>query len=158
MSTATSSGRGRRSGSAFARYAATDRLTTDGVQACAAQAVEIARASSTIRREPVRLAPEPPRQAVWSSTCAIDPFQVPLERYVPHVVFERLQADIPKDDLIKVLYWVATHPNGGDDSAVDDLRSAGLKVNGPSDMDQTRERVMLYALKLLGRLVGKIPQ
>jgi len=31
-------------------------------------------------------------------------------------------------------------------------------VNGPSDMDQTRERVMLYALKLLGRLVGKIPQ
>jgi ABC-2 family transporter len=87
-----------------------------------------------------------------------DVFQIPLERYVPHVVFERLQGDIPKDDLIKVLYWVATHPNGGDDSAVDDLRSAGLKVNGPSDMDQTRERVMLYALKLLGRLVGKIPQ
>ena len=87
-----------------------------------------------------------------------DVFQIPLERFVPHVVFERLQADVPKDDLIKVLYWVATHPNGGDDSAVDDLRSAGLKVNGPSDMDQTRERVMLYALKLLGRLVGKIPQ
>lgn len=61
-------------------YAATDRLTSDGVQACAAQAVAIARASSTIRREPVRLAPEPPRQAVWSSTCAVDPFQVPLER------------------------------------------------------------------------------
>jgi ABC-2 type transport system permease protein len=87
-----------------------------------------------------------------------DVFQIPLERYVAHVVFERLQGDIPKEDLIKVLYWVATHPNGGDDSAVDDLRSAGLKVNGPSDMDQTRERVMLYALKLLGRLVGKIPQ
>ena len=87
-----------------------------------------------------------------------DVFQIPLERYAPHVVFERLQGDIPKDDLIKLLYWVATHPNGGDDSAVDDLRSAGLKVNGPSDMDQTRERVMLYALKLLGRLVGKIPQ
>jgi len=87
-----------------------------------------------------------------------DVFQIPLERYVAHVVFERLQGDVPKDDLIKLLYWVATHPNGGDDSAVDDLRSAGLKVNGPSDMDQTRERVMLYALKLLGRLVGKIPQ
>ena len=87
-----------------------------------------------------------------------DVFQIPLERYAPHVVFERLQGDIPKDDLIKLLYWVATHPNGGDDSAVDDLRSAGLKVNGASDMDQTRERVMLYALKLLGRLVGKIPQ
>jgi ABC-2 type transport system permease protein len=87
-----------------------------------------------------------------------DVFQMPLERHLPHIVFERLQGDIPKDDLIKLLYWVATHPSGGDDSAVDDLRSAGLKVNGPADMEQTRERVMLYALKLLGRVAGKIPQ
>lgn len=87
-----------------------------------------------------------------------DVFQMPLERYLPLIVFERLQGDIPKDDLIKLLYWVATHPSGGDDSAVDDLRSAGLKVNGPGDMEQTRERVMLYALKLLGRVAGKIPQ
>jgi hypothetical protein len=86
-----------------------------------------------------------------------DVFQIPLERYLPHVVFERLQGDVPKGDLIKILFWVATHPAGGDDSAVDDLRSAGLNVNGPGDMEQTRERVMLYALKLLGRLVGKIP-
>ena len=84
-----------------------------------------------------------------------DVFQIPLERYVPHVVFERLQGDVPKDDLIKILFWVATHPAGGDDSAVDDLRSAGIPVNGPGDMEQARERVMLYALKLLGRLVGK---
>ena len=87
-----------------------------------------------------------------------DVFQIPLERYIPHVVFERLQADVPKDDLIKILFWVATHPAGGDDSAVDDLRTAGIPVNGPGDMEQARERVMLYALKLLGRLVGKIPQ
>ena len=87
-----------------------------------------------------------------------DVFQIPLERYVPHVVFERLQGDVPKDDLIKILFWVATHPAGGDDSAVDDLRSAGIPVNGPGDMEQARERVMLYALKLLGRLVGKIPR
>jgi ABC-type transport system involved in cytochrome c biogenesis permease component len=87
-----------------------------------------------------------------------DVFQIPLERYVPHVVFERLQADVPKEDLIKILFWVATHPAGGDDSAVDDLRSAGIPVNGPGDMEQARERVMLYALKLLGRVVGKIPQ
>jgi ABC-2 type transport system permease protein len=87
-----------------------------------------------------------------------DVFQIPLERYVAHVVFERLQGDVPKEDLIKILFWVATHPAGGDDSAVDDLRSAGIPVSGPSDMEQARERVMLYALKLLGRLVGKIPQ
>jgi len=87
-----------------------------------------------------------------------DVFQMPEERYLPLIAFERLQADVPKHDLIKILFWVATHPAGGDDSAVDDLRSAGLKVNGPGDMEQTRERVMIYALKLLGRLVGKIPQ
>jgi hypothetical protein len=85
-----------------------------------------------------------------------DVFQLPLERHLPHVVFERLQADVPKGDLIKILFWVATHPAGGDDSAVDDLRSVGLKLGGPSDMEQARERVMLYALKLLGRLTGKI--
>jgi ABC-type transport system involved in cytochrome c biogenesis permease component len=87
-----------------------------------------------------------------------DVFQIPEERYLPHIVFERLQGDIPKDDLIKILFWVATHPQGGDDSAADDLRSAGVPVNGPGDVEQARERVMLYALKLLGRLVGKIPK
>ena len=86
-----------------------------------------------------------------------DVFQLPVERYLAPVVFERLQADVPKDDLIKILFWVATHPAGGDDAAVDDLRATGLQVNGPGDMEQARERVMIYALKLLGRLVGKIP-
>ena len=86
-----------------------------------------------------------------------DVFQMPLERHLPHVVFERLQADLPKGDLTKILFWVATHPMGGDDSAVDDLRSAGLRTSGPGDIEQARERVMLYALKLLGRLLGKIP-
>jgi hypothetical protein len=86
-----------------------------------------------------------------------DVFQMPLERHLPHVVFERLQADVPKGDLTKILFWVATHPMGGDDSAVDDLRSAGLRTSGPGDIEQARERVMLYALKLLGRLLGKIP-
>lgn len=87
-----------------------------------------------------------------------DVYQIPEERYLPHIVFERLQGDIPKDDLIKILFWVATHPAGGDDSAADDLRTAGVAVSAPGDMDQARERVMLYALKLLGRLVGQIPQ
>ncbi len=86
-----------------------------------------------------------------------DAFQLPLERYLPHVVFERLRDEVPKDDLIKILFWIATHPAGGDDSAVDQLRAAGLDVSGPADIDQARERVMLYALKLLGRLVNRIP-
>jgi ABC-type transport system involved in cytochrome c biogenesis permease component len=86
----------------------------------------------------------------------VDVYQMEgLEQFLPHVVFERLQTDIPKDDLIKILYWIALHPFDGDDSAVDDLRSLGLG-NGPNDMQTTRDRVAVYAVKLLGRLTGKI--
>jgi ABC-2 type transport system permease protein len=78
-----------------------------------------------------------------------------LESYVPLVVFDQLQKDIPKDDLVKLLYWVATHPAEGDDTAASRLDQLGLE-NAPPDMDTVRERVSTYALKLLGRLTGKI--
>jgi hypothetical protein len=84
-----------------------------------------------------------------------DIFQMPIERFVPHLVFEHLQAAVPKDDLVKILYWIALHPDEGDDSALDELHSVGLS-NGPSDKDEVRTRTGIYAVKLLGRLVGKI--
>jgi ABC-2 type transport system permease protein len=85
-----------------------------------------------------------------------DVFQMQeLERFVPQVVYERIQEDIPKEDLIKILYWIATHPFDGDDKAVDELRPLGL-FNGPADMEQTRGRLSVYAVKLLGRLTGHI--
>jgi hypothetical protein len=84
-----------------------------------------------------------------------DVFQTPLERFTPWAVYERLQQDIPQDTLIKILYWIALHPGDGDDKAVDELYLLGLG-NGPSDMEQTRDRVALYGVKLLGRLLGKI--
>lgn len=85
-----------------------------------------------------------------------DVFQMQdLERFVPAVVYERIQADIPKEDLIKILYWIATHPFDGDDKAVDELRPLGL-FNGPADMEQTRGRSSVYAVKLLGRITGHI--
>src|SRR5882672_2704970 len=61
-------------------FAATDDLTQNGADRCAGEAVAIARASASLEHEPVRLAPEPAHRAVWASTCAIDPFQVPLEK------------------------------------------------------------------------------
>ena len=84
-----------------------------------------------------------------------DVFQIPIERFIAHVVFERLQEDVPKDQLIQILYWIALHPNGGDDAALDQMWALRLG-NGPSDTDQTRERAAFYAVKLLGRLTGKI--
>ena len=85
-----------------------------------------------------------------------DVFQMQdLERFVPMVVYERIQEVIPKEDLNKILYWIATHPFDGDDKAVDELRPLGL-FNGPADMEQTRGRLSVYAVKLLGRITGKI--
>ena len=85
-----------------------------------------------------------------------DVLQMPVERYVPRIVYERLQQDFSKDDLVKILYWIAMHPTEGDEAAVDYVRDAGLDTNGPAEMAEARERVALYAVKLLGRLTGKI--
>jgi len=84
-----------------------------------------------------------------------DVFQIPIERFIAQVVYERLQEDIPKDQLIQILYWIALHPNGGDDNALDQMWALRLG-NGPSDTEQVRERAAFYAVKLLGRLTGKI--
>jgi hypothetical protein len=85
-----------------------------------------------------------------------DVLQTPLERFAPYVVFERLQQDVPKDQLIKVLYWIALHPTDGDDRAIKDLWA--LKFSNDSvDPEQTRERAAIYGVKLLGRLLGKLP-
>ena len=106
----------------------------------------------------------PERSPIPCSACATilyvaavpDVFQMQdLERFMPMVVYERIQEDIPKEDLIKILYWIAPHPFDGDDKAVDELRPLGL-FNGPADMEQTRGRLSVYAVKLLGRITGKI--
>ncbi len=61
-------------------FASTDRLTREGVQACAAQAVAIARASALAKRHDVVLAPEQPYVDTWQNPCIKDPFRIPLER------------------------------------------------------------------------------
>lgn len=76
-----------------------------------------------------------------------------VERFVPRLVFARLQAVIPPRDLPKILYWIALHPDDGDAAAIHQLQPLGLPVvNGPDT--QVRPRIMLYAFKLLGRLTG----
>ena len=81
---------------------------------------------------------------------------MPIERYVPQLVFDRLIEDIPRDQLIKILYWIAMHPErrrrlGGRQSQA--ARADEWPVR---HVGETRGRSMVYALKLLGRLVGKI--
>jgi hypothetical protein len=76
-----------------------------------------------------------------------------LERFLPLLVLHQLQADIPAEDLPRILYWVAMHPDAGDDSAIAALPALGLPATtGPTK--PVRGRTMLYAFKLLGRLSG----
>ena len=61
-------------------FAATDDLSREGVQSCAAQAVEIAKASTTVKAQELHMVPEPPAIAEWISPCRIDPFSISIEK------------------------------------------------------------------------------
>src|SRR5260221_13742637 len=61
-------------------FAASDDLTPEGLEAAAALAVEIARASATAKKHDVKLAPEDRYVADWVSPCRIDPFSISVDQ------------------------------------------------------------------------------
>jgi TldD protein len=63
-------------------FASTDDVSSEGVERCAARAVEIARSSASVRRGRVALAPEPPHVDTWQGPFLKDPFHIPLDRQV----------------------------------------------------------------------------
>ncbi len=89
----------------------------------------------------------------WLSVLAVpDVLQMEqMEKFLPPLVFRHLREMFGDPDLAKLLYWVAMHPDGGEDMAMRHLDALGLPaISGP--MRKPRARVMLYALKFLGRL------
>ncbi|HMD48232.1 MAG TPA: DNA gyrase modulator, partial [Bryobacteraceae bacterium] len=60
-------------------FASTDQLTREGVAACAAQAVAIARSSALAKKEDVQMVPEGTYVDSWQGPCLKDPFEIPLE-------------------------------------------------------------------------------
>jgi TldD protein len=60
-------------------FSSTDRLTREGVSACAARAVAIAKASAIAKRKEVVMAPEAAYIDSWQSPFRKDPFEIPLE-------------------------------------------------------------------------------
>src|SRR5882762_9799126 len=60
-------------------FASTDKLTREGVAACAAQAVSIARASAIAKRGDVKMVPEGAFIDSWQAPLQKDPFEIPLE-------------------------------------------------------------------------------
>jgi TldD protein len=61
-------------------FAATDDLSNEGIGACAALAVEIARSGTAARKHDVVLAPEERHEAAWVSPINVDPFAIPIDR------------------------------------------------------------------------------
>ena len=86
----------------------------------------------------------------------VDVFQMPIEAYVPQIVYDVLQRDIDRDVLLKALYWVAINPDQGSNAAVDQMAELGI-ANGPSDSAEVRGRLGVYAVKLIGRITGARP-
>src|SRR5271168_882945 len=63
-------------------FAASEDLSRSGVEATAARAVEIARASAQVKQQDVRLTPEKPVTAEWTTTHLIDPFSISVEENI----------------------------------------------------------------------------
>src|SRR6478672_2368472 len=61
-------------------FAASDDLSRTAVEATAAKAVEIARASARVKQHDVQLAPEQANVADWTSPFQADPFTTSVEQ------------------------------------------------------------------------------
>ena len=63
-------------------FAASEELSRPRVEATAARAFEIARASAQVKEQDVRLAPETPVTAEWVTPYVIDPFSISVEQNI----------------------------------------------------------------------------
>ena len=81
-----------------------------------------------------------------------DAIQMPVERYLPRVVYEHLLDTYPKEKLTKVLTYIALHPEEG--MVVDDISDLGVEGTA-GDPLVVRERAYLYAIKFIARLTGR---
>lgn len=77
-----------------------------------------------------------------------------FEGETAYVVFDKLKSEVDKDVLIKACAWMVLKP--GEGRAV--TRIPELGWDDENDEEPLRERASLYAKKLLGRLVGKLPK
>lgn len=68
-------------------------------------------------------------------------------------VYTRITDQVPKDRLVRILASIILHPEQGEV-----IRTApGLDADVGVGEDQIRQRMPIYAKKMLGRVLGKIP-
>jgi ABC-type transport system involved in cytochrome c biogenesis permease component len=85
----------------------------------------------------------------------VDLYQLSIESSVPLLVFERIEQDVDRQELAQILYRIAVDWAGGKDDALDDLEVFDLGPR-PGDIEQVRNRAAIYAVKLLGRITGRL--
>ena len=101
------------------------------------------------RRGPV------PLQAVRNLLCVAavsDVLQQPVERHVPAIILQTLRESYPKAQLIKMLTWIALHPEEG--SVIRSLDDLGIPGE-VGDETELRQRMRVYATKFVVRLTGR---
>ncbi len=84
-----------------------------------------------------------------------DAIQLPVERYLPRVVYQHLIDSYPKEKLTKILTYIVLHPMEG--PVIDDISELGVE-GAAGDPMVVRERAYLYAIKFIARLTGKKPE
>ena len=73
-------------------FASSADLSREAVEATAARAVEIARASAQVKQSDIRLASEIPVKAEWTTPHKIDPFSIPIEQNL--ALLEKIDAEL----------------------------------------------------------------
>jgi hypothetical protein len=86
-----------------------------------------------------------------SAAAVFDVLEDPDEGAVGYVVLDHIREQVPDEDLAKVLTYIIEHPNGG--SVVTKVPELG--VQGEITEQAARERMGMYAGKLLKRVLGK---
>jgi TldD protein len=81
-------------------FASGYKLEKDEVQRIATLAVEVAKASSRLLRQPVELAPEPAYQDHWQSPIQKNPFKIPMEKKIDLIL--KINEEMLKVNGIKV--------------------------------------------------------
>lgn len=88
------------------------------------------------------------------SACALmDIGQGQFEGELPLYVYQRLRREIPDAKLKDILALMAFHPTHG--SVIETAPDLDLDIGVGED--QIRERLQVYAVKMLGRMLGKLP-
>jgi hypothetical protein len=83
-----------------------------------------------------------------------DIVQSQFEGVVPVAVYDHLKKDVPKEKLAKALAWIVLKPDDG--TVLTGAKDMELDVDVPEG--EVRGRGSVYARKMLGRLLGKLPK